>query len=218
MALLIPPSRCVAIGETVREPTRPAPLLDRLQGNDIETLRLADEIHHLEYLLTNDFLREVTLVNTPGTGALVDEHQSRTKEYILRKALCERHHKETNAIGDSADAIVFIVGAVAGQTDKEFLDHFSEATSGRARALNAIGVMSKVNLSPDVLARRLDLAGKIAKQLQDYLNTVVPVSAGLRRILDRLVATGCPSFSRRSGEFRRRAWRSSFPATSFTLS
>src|SRR5262249_12998692 len=40
---------------------------------------------------------------------------------------------------------------------------------------------------PEVLARRHELAAKVAAQLQSGLNTVVPVSAGIRRALDGLL-------------------------------
>jgi hypothetical protein len=52
--------------------------LDGLQGNDEATLRRADGIAHLECLLPNPKLQAFTLVDTPGTSAVVDEHQNCT--------------------------------------------------------------------------------------------------------------------------------------------
>jgi GTPase SAR1 family protein len=42
-----------------------------LQRNDLETLRRADWVDHLEYFLPNPVLKQITLVDTPGTGAVV---------------------------------------------------------------------------------------------------------------------------------------------------
>jgi hypothetical protein len=48
--------------------------------------------------------------------------------------------------------------------------------------------MAKIDLQAEILERRFELANKIARQLQANLNTVLPVSAGLRRALDQLLA------------------------------
>ncbi|WP_295455624.1 Hsp70 family protein [uncultured Thiodictyon sp.] len=85
----------------------PANLLRQLQGTDLEMLRRAEGIDHLEYRLELDYLCRVTLVDTPGTGAVVDEHQGRTAEYMrLYGQLRERHDRETQQIGESSDAII----------------------------------------------------------------------------------------------------------------
>src|SRR6266699_7267874 len=47
-----------------------------------ETLRRADGIDHLEYYLLNHYLEQATLVDTPGMGAVIEEHQNRTAEFI----------------------------------------------------------------------------------------------------------------------------------------
>lgn len=74
--------------------------LDSLQGNDIETLRRADGIDHLEYRLQDHpLLKGITLVDTPGIGAVVEEHENRTAEFMgLFKALRARHHGESERL------------------------------------------------------------------------------------------------------------------------
>ena len=169
--------------------------LDNLQGNDIETLRRAAEIDHLEYYLRNRVLERVTLVDTPGTGAAVDEHQNATAEFLrLYQQLRERHHEETRKLGDTADAIIYLIGAVAGNADQKFLEQFHELTGGQSEAFNAVGVMSKIDLYPEVVERRDELANKIATQLKEYLNDVVPISAGIRQALDALLANNRAGF------------------------
>src|SRR3712207_3030352 len=119
--------------------------LDSLQGNDLETLRRADGIDHLEYFLPNPLLKQITLVDTPGTGAVVEEHQNRTAEFVrLNNQLRDRHDRDTRRLGDTADAVIYLVGQVAKSTDQAFLREFTQETGGRSSALNTIGVLSKI--------------------------------------------------------------------------
>ncbi|MHB1424895.1 MAG: hypothetical protein ACYC3I_17120 [Gemmataceae bacterium] len=97
-----------------------------MQGNDLDTLRRAEGIDHLEYFLPLAFLRDVTLVDTPGTAAVVDEHQDRTAEFLqLRKQLRQRQKQDTQRIGSEADAVIYLVGQVPRATDRDFLDEFN---------------------------------------------------------------------------------------------
>jgi hypothetical protein len=164
--------------------------LDGLQGNDLETLRQADGVDHLEYFLEHRFLEKVTLVDTPGTNAVIEEHQDVTAEFMkLRDQLRERHHKDTERLGREADAVIYLIGAVAMTTDEKFLAEFARTTGGRSSALNAVGVMSRIETQPKVLAQRHGLARDIANQLKNELNTVIPVGSGVHRTLDGLLAS-----------------------------
>ena len=180
------PVRCHWRGGKVTNERRA--FLDGLQSNDLETLRRADGIDHLEYFLPNPLLKQITLVDTPGTGTVVDEHQNRTAEFMqLNRQLRNRHDEDTRRLDNTADAVIYLVGQVAKVTDQAFLREFTHTTGGRSSALNAIGVLSKIELQPEVLARRHELSAKIAAQLKDSLNTVIPVAAGSRRALDGLL-------------------------------
>ena len=161
--------------------------LNSLQGNDAETLRMASGLDHLEYFLPNDFLKQVTLVDTPGTMAAVDEHQNRTAEFMsLHQQLREQHEEKTLELGSNADAVIYLIGQVARSGDQALLEEFRHVTQGRSRAHNAIGIMAKIDLQPEIMERRHELAQKAASQLKESLNTVIPISAGLKRTIDHL--------------------------------
>ncbi len=177
--------------------------LNSLQGRDIETLRKAANIDHLEYYLPDPDLQRVTLVDTPGTQSVLDEHQDAVAEFMrLRKQLSEAHSQQTKEFGDTADAVIYLIKAVAGSTDQQFLEEFTQLTQGQARAFNAIGVIAKIDLYRETIERRAEMAKKVTSQLKDYLNTVVPVSASMRRALDTLEANknaGLQTLTRHNG-------------------
>jgi GTPase SAR1 family protein len=181
------PVRCYWRSGNITDETRK--FLDDLQGNDLETLHRADSVDHLEYHVQNRHLEQIILVDTPGTGAVVEEHQNRTAEFLqLYRQLRERHDQETQHIGSKADAVIYLIGEITRASDQAFLDEFRLVTQGQARSLNAIGVMAKIDLNPEIIVRREELAKKIAVELQSNLNVVIPVSAGIQRALDSLLA------------------------------
>ena len=178
--------------------------LDSLQGTSEESLQRAESILHLEFYLPHPDLREVTLVDTPGTDAIVggaeNSHETVTARFFGMggqlterqaervRSLQEHHSAETRRLAASADAVIYLVGQVAHVTNQEFLTEFQQASSGQTRALNALGVMSRIDLLDDVFVARHELANAIAAKLATELNTVVPVSAGLWRALSILKA------------------------------
>jgi GTPase Era involved in 16S rRNA processing len=153
--------------------------MDSLQGHDAETLRKAEGIAYLEFKVENEMLKELTLVDTPGTDAIVgadgDAHQKVTENFFH---LRDKHSKQTDECTSTADAVIYLVGPVATAAGKTFLDEF-RSCSGRSSALNAIGVMSKIDIDQTLLARRKEQSEYVANSLREQLNTVIPVSAGL---------------------------------------
>ena len=152
-----------------------ASFMDSLQGNDDATLKRAEGIAYLVFYVDNPILKELTLVDTPGTDAVVGEHQEVAERFFrLRK----QHDTQTNEQMAEADAVIYLVGAVAGASAKQFLSDFQKTTTG-ASALNALGVLSKVDIDETLLARRQEQAEYVAESLKEELYTVIPVSAGM---------------------------------------
>src|SRR5262249_16131407 len=121
--------------------------LESLQGTTVEALRRADGIEHLEFLLPNPYLRAATLVAPPAPRPAGQDPQSAAPGVLNPKnPRPARHNQETQRIGGEADAVIYLVGPVARSTDQGFLEEFTQATGGRSRALNAVGVMAKIDL------------------------------------------------------------------------
>jgi hypothetical protein len=169
------PVRCVWCDDRVTWESKA--FLDSLQGNDAETLARAEGIRHLEFLVPHDYLRAVTLVDTPGTDALVEDHQQATDDFFR---LRQRHSTESRQIADTADAVLYLIGQVAHATNLAFLDE-----CGTMRAFNALGVLGQADIQDEILEQRHALAARAADQLSGHLNTVVPVSAALCLALQR---------------------------------
>ncbi len=177
------PVRCHWHDGQVTDETRA--FLDSLQGNDDATLRRAENIDHLEYRLPNPYLEQITLVDTPGVGAAVEEHGERTEAFMR---LRERHDQETRRLASEADAVIYLTGQIANTGDQAMLDEFRRVTTGQTSALTAIGVLAKIDIDPEIVANRWALTARLEKQLGASLTIVMPVSAGLRRALDTLLA------------------------------
>lgn len=153
--------------------------MDSLQANDEDTIKRAEGIAYLEYAIDADVLKEVTLVDTPGTSAAVDGHQKVAEKFFnLRK----KHNDQSIDCVNNADAIIYLTGAVANVFDSDFLSHFNSDIN-RYSSVNSIGVLSKVDIDAALLKRRKEQAEYLADSLSDNLYTVMPVSSEIYFVL-----------------------------------
>jgi len=184
------PDKPVRVWRNGRPTDESKEFLDSLQGADEETLKKAIGIDKLEFLCPHEILRDITLVDTPGTDAIVGEsgdgHESRTAEFFkLEKQLMEQHSEVTKEVTRSeADAVIYLLGQVAHVTNASFLKEFQDVSSGQTSSLNAVGIISQIDTMDEILDDRYGLAESISSKLSRQLNTVVPVSAGIQRTLD----------------------------------
>lgn len=171
------------VWESGNETWETSSFMDSLQGNDEATLRRAEGISHLEFFEDNDLLKALTLVDTPGTDAVVGEngmaHQHVADRFFN---LRQKHADQTESSMAGADAIIYLVGAVAGAQGKKFLEDFRLVASD-ASAINAMGVLAKVDIDEDLLQKRQRQAESVADSLRDSLYKVIPVSAGMHEAI-----------------------------------
>jgi GTPase SAR1 family protein len=153
--------------------------LDSLQGTTQEGLKKASEIKNLTYFVNDLRLQDVILIDTPGTNAVVDKHTEQTELYF---GLRQRHNEETIEISNKADAVVYLLGEVAHESNQDFLSSLKD-TMGQKSNVNTIGVMSQIDVSDDRLLNKKEHAKEIYQRLSFYVSTVVPISAGLQLFL-----------------------------------
>lgn len=108
---------------------------------------------------------------------MVEEHQEIAEKFFK---LRDKHRRQSVECTDSADAVVYLLGAVANANDKKFLDDFREITRD-SNNINSIGILSKVDVDARLMAARHEQAKYLSGSLKLQLNTVVPVSAGLHK-------------------------------------
>lgn len=168
--------------------------LDSLQGASDDVLSKAEKIDRLEYIIDDERLKNITLVDTPGFASIVDEHEKRIDGYFnpKRDKLRSIQIERSLAITEKADAVIFINGKVAQSNAQQFFGERIPYIS----PFNAIGVMTKIdeiNLSdgrPTI--EGLDSIASEANKLSDNLKrifehelfTVLPVSAGIYRSVE----------------------------------
>ena len=158
--------------------------LDSLQGNTKEILQRAQKIDHLEYYVDNPILHNITLVDTPGTGALVDEHEKRTNDYLSveKEYLRKKHNDQSVALKEKADAVIVITEHVPTASTDELVSRFKSNTS----AFNSLGVMTKIDTENENAAGWKRRCEEYSRMLKQQLNVIIPVSAGVYRYITKL--------------------------------
>lgn len=123
--------------------------MNSLQGHDLAAAAKRRNILYFERQLENPILKDLILIDTPGTDAVVSDHQEAAEAVFGinsqdEKQLRREHDAQTRELTAKADAIIYLVGAVANAGNKQFLDDFAQACEG-ASALNAIGIISRID-------------------------------------------------------------------------
>lgn len=159
---------------------QPKSYLDELQGTSERALAETSKIDKLVfYIPDNAILNSVTIVDTPGIGALVgkdgDSHQVQTDAYFQ---LRERHKNETANISNSADAVIYLFDTVPTELDKNFLGALYDGGNGLT-AFNGVGVLSKIDRDLSMI----DNVPKFKAEFEQQLFTVVPTSAALHKYI-----------------------------------
>lgn len=164
--------------------------LDSLQGKSEEVLQQANDIDHLEYFLPNKILESITLVDTPGTGSVVSEHNNRLADYLSQQNI-----EKSNNIQQRADAVIVLVGHVQNTGDEDAIKMFTDASN----PFNFIGIMSKIDNEftgkSDISLQNEFISWKkrceaYSEKLHDRLHSIQPVSVLLHDKVKKLNKTG----------------------------
>jgi Dynamin family len=183
------PVRCV--WRDAAPTSEPASFIAQLQGYSEETLKLASRIDRLEFRLDCELLQSVVVVDTPGLDADPDEHQNKTAEFLgvnpqLRAELRARHHGETQRLAQDADAVIYVFDPVVKGWEQATLEQFQRVIQKGTTTFNSLGVLGKIDAFLEDIESAPRFARDIERGLRDAVNTVVPVSAGLRHLADLL--------------------------------
>jgi GTPase Era involved in 16S rRNA processing len=133
-------------------------------------------VSHLEAYLTNNVLRDFTVIDTPGLGSLDAASVARTEELL--------DPVSRNAVA-GAEAVLYVVTQGVRADDHQAIAAFTAATASReAGPVNAFAVLNKVDaVAPetvegadgDVWRAAVILAEKQAQLLKPRVADVLPV-------------------------------------------
>lgn len=120
-------------------------------------------------------LEEIQIIDTPGTGSAVEEHE------IARDFLNPETIAESIAEGGKADAIIYVIPPVGREQDAETLEVFASTRFPNSGPYNSIGVLHKWDALggefPREQAKKMAL--RLREQFDGKVADVIPVSGPL---------------------------------------
>lgn len=147
----------------------------------------ADKVSHIEAYLTNDVLRDLTVIDTPGLGSLDAGSVART-ETLLSSGGDELDPVSTNAVA-GAEAVLYVVTQSVRADDQQALVAFAAATASReAGPANVIAVLNKVDtIAPESVAGAGEDVWRAAELLAErQAATLRPMVAGVLPVIGLL--------------------------------
>ena len=118
-------------------------------------------------------LREMQIIDTPGTGSAVEAHEAGAMGFLNPDIF-----EQSAAEGNKADAILYVIGAVGRESDLDNLELFRSGRSLNSGPYNSVCVIHKWDAleAADPAVEAVKKAGRLMEQLSDTVATVIPVS------------------------------------------
>jgi GTPase Era involved in 16S rRNA processing len=154
-----------------------------MQGYKEVVMQKAATISHVEIFINNPILKHITLVDSPGSGSLVPIHERNFQ------ALIHQDSDQSLPFLPQADATIYLLGHVGKISDSNFINNYKVLNRSLTHPMNLIGVISKIDRSPNILKNRWDFARDIQTKFPE-LNIVLPVSALLEKTVKALETKG----------------------------
>ena len=155
--------------------SRPLSDLVLWTGKSPEVLDRTRDTSFLRLYADIPSLTEVQIIDTPGTGSAVEEHEI-AKEFLNPETI-SRSIEE----GGKADAILYVIPPVGREQDEETLQAFSGCRLPNSGPYNSLAVIHKWDgLEVDDPKSRAQEKGlRLLEQLQGLVADVIPVSGPL---------------------------------------
>jgi Ni2+-binding GTPase involved in maturation of urease and hydrogenase len=137
--------------------------------------RPAEQIISVVVHLSNELLRELAVVDTPGLNTVTEANEDTTANFL---GVTGREGEQTADAVGRADALVFLLPMLR-QADAEVLRGFSKLFGGSGlSAASSIAVLSKIDRldrSADPMRAAQPIADRMAVELRGVVSAVVPV-------------------------------------------
>jgi GTPase Era involved in 16S rRNA processing len=138
---------------------------------------------YMELFARSPFLKRAVIVDTPGTRAAVQQHQTTADEF-----LAEKLEQQTLICGGRADAVLYVINPVAREKDLQLLTSYGQRTRlPGSSPQNSIAVVQKwEHLGDSPLPEARAKCARMREQFTDQVAEVIPTSGLLARLADRL--------------------------------
>ncbi len=152
-----------------------ASLKEDWSGKSPDVLKRVAATAHLRLFADAEKLREIQIVDTPGTGSAVEEHDTAV-EFLNPAAIME-----SIAHAGKADAIVYVVKPAGRQTDEDLLKMFAAGRLPGSDPYNSICVLHMWDALDvdDPREEAIEKSRLLSKQLRNLIAEVIPVSGPL---------------------------------------
>ena len=149
----------------------------------------ARQVTHLGFTASSPILERMRLVDAPGIGSVIDEHDVAARSAFVAPHDVERARRNTQSAIGRADAVIVVLPGTVKETDRGLLDDFGAGTRLPGQgAFNSIAVFQKWETlgGGDQRADPVALAAAGAKKylqiLEGKVAMLTPVSGMLHQI------------------------------------
>ena len=150
--------------------------LERLKdwvGKTSEVIERVGKTACLQLFCEADRLREMQIIDTPGTGSAVEAHETAALAFLNPDVFAN-----SSSEGRKADAILYVVSPVGRESDVENLQLFHGDRLSNSDPYNSVCVLHKWDAleAIDPAAEAAVKAGRLRDQFSDVVADVIPVS------------------------------------------
>lgn len=148
-------------------------------GKDQEVLDRVRETAFIQLYASAEYLKEIQIVDTPGTGSVAEEHEQAAREFLSPRA-----SEDSEDEGRKADALLYVFPPVARERDEDALKEFEKTRLPGSDPYNSIGVLHKFDglETDDIPAEAAKKAERMRDALKNTVSHVIPVSAPLAMV------------------------------------
>ncbi|MBP5542581.1 MAG: dynamin family protein [Kiritimatiellae bacterium] len=177
-------------------------LLDRLtvdwSGKSREVVEKVANTAYLQLYSDDPALALHEIIDTPGTGAAVSDHEK------VAQAFLDPSVQE----GRKADALVYVFGINGRETDEANLKTFREGCLPGSRPYNSVGVLHKWDATywnsggdwAEIQSKAERLKGQMASVVADVIPVSAPIAMAAARATDDDLATVIALIGNKGGE------------------